>query len=105
MDVIKIQSNFKEILYPKFSNDVHKFISVHAILINFRLRNYKKAPVLMRMKLRSKCLDALSVLYIHGDLSSKNVDTKDEFLSISKDGKEKFRIRTETLMYVSVFSV
>lgn len=51
----------------------------------------------MRIKLRLKCWDALSVLYIHGDLSSKNVDTKDEFLSISQDGKEKFAIRTRRL--------
>lgn len=48
----------------------------------------------MRIKLRSKCSDALSVLYIHGDLSSKDVDTKDEFLSVLQDGKEKFGIRT-----------
>lgn len=59
------------------------------------LKNYKKeASILMRRKLRWKCWDALDVLYIRGDLSSKNVDTKDEFLSILQDGKEKFGIRT-----------
>lgn len=52
----------------------------------------------MRIKLRSKSWSALSVLYIPVDLSSKNVDTKDGFLSVSRrTRKEKFSIRMRRL--------